>query len=174
MAAARCPSWVSPSSQKPATGAASAALARSGTLPAWAQVAAAVLVFAAGAAIANVQVRYGSDGLTVTTGWMAPAAVRAAARAAGPRSSRRPTEDWRPALDALEQRSAQRDRADDAHVATAPVPRERARVRAADAAAVLRRVQAMLDASEQRQRQELACGSRSSTRESTCSGAPIS
>jgi hypothetical protein len=41
------------------------------TVPAWAQAAAAVLVLAAGAGIANLQVRSGPDGFSVTTGWMA-------------------------------------------------------------------------------------------------------
>ena len=44
------------------------------TVPAWAQAAAAILVLAAGAAIANVRVASGPEGLSVTTGWMPPAA----------------------------------------------------------------------------------------------------
>jgi len=44
------------------------------TVPAWAQAAAAILVLAAGAAIANVQVKSGPEGFAVTTGWMQPAA----------------------------------------------------------------------------------------------------
>ena len=40
------------------------------TVPAWAQAAAAILVLAAGAAIANVQVRSGPEGFSVSTGWM--------------------------------------------------------------------------------------------------------
>ena len=44
------------------------------TVPAWAQAAAAILVLAAGAAIANVQVKSGPEGFQVTTGWMQPAA----------------------------------------------------------------------------------------------------
>ncbi len=39
-------------------------------VPVWAQAAAAVLVIAAGAAIANLQVRSGPDGFSVTTGWI--------------------------------------------------------------------------------------------------------
>lgn len=38
-------------------------------MPAWALAAAATLVLAAGAAIANLEVRLGSDGLVVRTGW---------------------------------------------------------------------------------------------------------
>ena len=44
------------------------------TVPAWAQAAAAILVLAAGAAIANVRVASGPEGFSVTTGWMPPAA----------------------------------------------------------------------------------------------------
>lgn len=44
------------------------------TVPAWAQAAAAILVVAAGAAIANVQIKSGPEGFQVTTGWMQPAA----------------------------------------------------------------------------------------------------
>ena len=40
------------------------------TVPAWAQAAAAILVLAAGAAIANVQVKSGPEGFSVSTGWM--------------------------------------------------------------------------------------------------------
>ena len=55
------------------------------TVPTWARAAAAVLVLAAGAAIANLQVRSGPDGFTVSTGWMttpvaAPAAENQAER----------------------------------------------------------------------------------------------
>ena len=44
------------------------------TVPPWAQAAAAILVLAAGAAIANVRVASGPEGFSVTTGWMPPAA----------------------------------------------------------------------------------------------------
>jgi anti-sigma factor RsiW len=37
--------------------------------PAWGLAAAAVIMFAIGAAIANLDIRYGSDGLVVRTGW---------------------------------------------------------------------------------------------------------
>jgi hypothetical protein len=42
------------------------------TLPAWAQAAAAVLLLAGAAAVANLDVRYGKDGLVVRTGWQKP------------------------------------------------------------------------------------------------------
>lgn len=116
-------------------------------LPAWAQVAAAVLVFAAGAAIANVQMRYGSDGVTITTGWMAqpPASVATVAAPA--------VEDWRPVFTALQselQRELQmmRTQASSARAASSSVP--------IDTNAVLRQVRALVNESEERQRQELA------------------
>src|ERR1043165_580324 len=40
------------------------------TVPVWAQAAAAVLVLAAGASIANIQIKSGPEGFAVSTGWM--------------------------------------------------------------------------------------------------------
>ena len=45
------------------------------TVPAWAQAAAAILVVAAAASIANLQIKSGPEGFSVSTGWMQPAAV---------------------------------------------------------------------------------------------------
>ncbi len=47
--------------------------------PAWGLAAAAVLVLAVASAIANVEVRYGADGLVVRTGWSRPAVATAGA-----------------------------------------------------------------------------------------------
>ncbi len=47
--------------------------------PAWGFAAAALLVLAIGAAISNLDVRYGSDGLVVRTGWNHVAAAQAGA-----------------------------------------------------------------------------------------------
>lgn len=119
-------------------------------LPAWAQVAAAVLIMGVGAAIANVQVRTTPDGLVVTTGWMAPAAPPPAVTAA-PSSD----QEWRRELASLEQTLRDEIAAQQAAISTAATPR---RDDPADAAAILRRVQSMIAASEERQRQELAVG----------------
>jgi hypothetical protein len=114
------------------------------TVPVWAQAAAAVLVLAAGLGIANLQVRSGPDGLSVTTGWMAtPAPVPAAAPQNG--------EAWRTALVSLEQQlrneiRAARDQQTAAARASAPAADE----------ATIRRVQQLLAASEERQSRELA------------------
>lgn len=114
-------------------------------LPAWAQVAAALLVLGVSAAVANLQVRSTPDGVVVTTGWMAPAApaVAPAPTAAG-------DPEWRQQLAALEQ-TLRAEMAAQPRTAATAVP-------AGDAAAdaVLRRVQALIEASEERQRQELA------------------
>ena len=47
------------------------------TVPVWAQAAAAVLVVAAGLSVANLQIRSGPDGFSVSTGWMPPQAAPA-------------------------------------------------------------------------------------------------
>ncbi len=49
-------------------------------LPALAKVAAAVLLVAGGAALANLEVRYDKDGFVVRTGWQKPAIVQVAAQ----------------------------------------------------------------------------------------------
>jgi len=117
------------------------------SIPGWMQAAAAVLVLAGGAAIANLQVRYGSDGLTISTGWMqappAPVASTAAPAAA----------DWRPVLTALEtdlRREIQMMRS------TRSEPAARDAAASVDADALLRRVQALVSESERRQQEELA------------------
>jgi len=110
-------------------------------VPVWAQVAAATLAVAVGAAVANVQVRHDAEGWTVSTGWISPAPVAAA----------RPPADeaWRPALAALEQ-SLRKDMAPRTAAAAAPV-----RDAAVDGETVAR-VRALIEASERRQQQELA------------------
>ncbi len=65
------------------------------SVPAWAQVVAATLALAVGAAVANVQVRHDAQGWTVSTGWLTPVTPVAAQPAAD--------QAWRPALAALEQ-----------------------------------------------------------------------
>ena len=86
--------------QKPAPVLRPSRWASASTMPAWAQVAAAALVIGVGAAIANLQVRYGNDGVVVSTGWMTPAP---SARAGAGAVATRPSEEWKPALVALEQ-----------------------------------------------------------------------
>jgi hypothetical protein len=73
-------------------------------VPAWAQAAAAVLVVAAGLSVANLQIRYGADGLVVTTGWMThPGAATVTSQpAAIPVLTPTGPADWQPALSSLE------------------------------------------------------------------------
>lgn len=118
-------------------------------LPAWAQVAAASLVIAAGAALANLHVHSTSDGFIVSTGWRQSAAPVAATPA-----NATSNEEWRRELVALEQ-NLRRELAPKATVPAAVAATVRS-ADAADTAAVLRRVQDMLGESETRQRQELA------------------
>lgn len=75
--------------------------------PAWGLAAAAVLVLAASAALANVEVRYTPDGITVRTGWAREAtqAAGAAAQGAQTSSTAAPSPaDTRGDLDAMRQR----------------------------------------------------------------------
>lgn len=121
-----------------------------GTVPAWAQAAAAVLIVAVGLAIANVQVRYGADGLVVTTGWMAaPALVPAASTPTAPVLSPASAADWQPALASLEATLRQEIR--DARTASSAAPAASAR---GDVS--LQRVSDLIAQSERRQTQQLA------------------
>ena len=115
-------------------------------VPMWARVAAASMVFALGASVANVQVRSNADGFVVTTGWMAPAI----ANAASPAAARE--EGWKPALAALESQLRGEIQAARPQ-AIGPVT---VASHAGSDDATLKQVQTLLDASEQRQRQELA------------------
>ena len=115
------------------------------TVPGWARAAAAVLVLAAGASIANLQIRSGPDGFSVSTGWMQASPV--AAPAAAPVT----TDEWKNALVSLEQQlrseiQSSRQQAEAVRV-TAPQPVDEA---------TIRRVQQLLAASEERQDQALA------------------
>lgn len=115
------------------------------TVPAWAQAAAAVLVVAAGLGIANVQVRSGPDGLSVSTGWM-----NRQASAPAPVAAPQDDAEWRTALVSLEQQLR-----DEIRSTRDSQPASTVRASAVDDA-TLRRVQQMLAASEERQARELA------------------
>jgi hypothetical protein len=154
------------SAAAPATVLTSSRWARLHGLPAWAQVAAAAVFVASAASIANVQVRSTSDGIVVTTGWMQPATAQPASTGAS-------DAEWRGALVALEQNlrnDLRRELRDDLRTDIRDeTTTQQAAIRSAvtsspvaanestpDAAAVLRRVQSMIEASEERQRQEMA------------------
>ena len=112
-------------------------------IPAWAQVAAALLFLGASAGIANLDVRYDASGLRVRTGWSAaPAPV-----AEGGRPVDAP---WRADLAGLEQRLRSDLRP------PAPLVTQAANPGNAPNQETLSRVRALLGESERRQERELA------------------
>jgi len=112
-------------------------------VPAWAQVAAALLFLGVSAGIANLDVHYDQNGLSVRTGWSKPAATQAAAP-----SNAAP---WRGDLAALEQQLRSELQAT---AAAAPAPQP-ARV-AMSEADMMRRLKTLVDDSERRQQREIA------------------
>jgi Putative zinc-finger len=129
-------------------------------VPAWAQAAAAILVLGTAATLANLEVRVGPAGVTVRTGWFAPDSTSSVdtvsgARAAGESSQSAGLDNaaWRAELAALEERLRGEMRTP---VTSSIAEQPRAERAAADDAALLRRVRAMLEESERRQQRELA------------------
>jgi hypothetical protein len=120
-------------------------------VPVWAQVAAALLFVGVSAGIANLDVRYDHNGLTVRTGWSrvstVPPSASVAQRAAAPGTD----VPWRSDLAALEQQLRAEMRA----VPTAAVAVRPAAPGANDAD-ILRRVRVLIGDSERRQQNELA------------------
>jgi hypothetical protein len=127
-------------------------------VPAWAQVAAALLFLGVSAAIANLDVRYDANGLRVRTGWMqtptAPVEGAPAGGAAVALTSTDAATPWRAELAALEQQLRTEMRSVRAAAAQPP-----AAVHAAapmSDADLVKRVRALVDESEKRQQRELA------------------
>ena len=123
-------------------------------VPAWAQAAAAMLVLGASAGIANLDVRYDANGLSVHTGWSRPQASGPAV-AVTPASTARPiaaTSPWRTDLDALERRLRT-----EFHTPVSTASPLLAREAGASAdAQLMRRVRALVEDSERKQKNELA------------------
>jgi Putative zinc-finger len=119
-------------------------------VPVWAQAAAAVLVVGAGLSVANLQIRYGADGLVITTGWMASGGAVAVSAPPATRPVVEP--DWQPALAALE--SSLRQEIREARAAESAVQAAATLSRGASLSA--ERVAALIEQSERRQQQELA------------------
>jgi hypothetical protein len=118
-------------------------------VPVWAQAAAALLVLAAGAGIANLQVRSGPDGFSVSTGWMPFDSNTTRSTGSALAQGERPDEAWKTALIALEQQlrnEIRTTREQPAPVAARNVSDE----------AIVRRVQQLIAEAEQRQQRELA------------------
>jgi hypothetical protein len=134
---------------------------RPGRLWAWGLAAAAVLVLAAGAAIANLELTLGADGVVVRTGWQ-----RAGALASSPGGE----QPWRDELRAVEQRLRDAIAASQASVARSPEDRTTP-TPAPVATSVLTedevsgRIGAAVRESEARQRRELALRMAQLTRE---------
>jgi hypothetical protein len=123
-------------------------------VPVWAQVAAAMLFLGVSAGVANLDVHYDANGLSVRTGWSQPARdarVGEAAKAVAPASDIAAVDPapWRADLAALEQQM--KTEIKDAAAASAL-----ARAASASDTEVLRRVRALVDDSEKREQRELA------------------
>jgi hypothetical protein len=118
--------------------------------PIWAQAAAAMLVVAASLGLANINLTYSHDGLTVTTGWMrhAASAPQAAVQTATATAVQPQLTPWRSDLTALEQQLRQ-------ELGTKPTPVV-AHAPALDEEAVMKRVRAIIAESERQQQRELA------------------
>jgi hypothetical protein len=125
-------------------------------VPAWAQVAAALLFLGVAAGIANLDVRYDQQGLSVRTGWSQP---RSASSAPGggllPSSDRAAAAPWKADLAALEAQLKTEMRAARQTPAAAAAPAQAVAAHGADAD-VVRRLRALVDESEKRQQRELA------------------
>lgn len=112
-----------------------------GDAPIWLQAAAAMLVVAASLGVANINLTYSKDGLSVTTGWLRPAPAPVAPQAA---TASQPTEAAsRSDLTALEEKLLQEMKAQP--VAASSLDE-----------AVLKRVRGLVQESERRQQRELA------------------
>jgi hypothetical protein len=123
-------------------------------IPAWAQVAAALLFLGVSAAIANLDVRYDANGLRVQTGWMQPASP--AGNDGGPVAAATQTQagaaaPWQADLTALEQQLRTELRS--VRTAAAVAAPRTASVPDGD---LVRRVRALVEESEKRQQRELA------------------
>jgi hypothetical protein len=122
--------------------------ARLHEMPAWARVAAAVLVVGVSAGVANLDVTYDGDALSLRTGWSPRVSSGAAAAAADPAATAAAERLWRAELAAFEERMREELRAaTTSSAANAARPGDEA---------TLARVRALLAASEERQQRELA------------------
>ncbi len=127
------------------------------TVPAWAQLAAAVLVLAIGAAIANLDVRIGNGGVSIRTGWQR---VGGGQQAQAPQPAAHDDKaPWRADLAAFERQvreqiSTIQASAPSASTAAAPVPASAlSRLSPEDRAALVRQVQPIIDGMGRRQQE---------------------
>jgi anti-sigma factor RsiW len=122
--------------------------------PAWGLAAAAVLLLSIGAAIANLEVRYGSDGVVVRTGWGRPASAPAPANeaAAVPVNA---SQEWKESLRLLDTRLQQLEQGNRGISAATVQHPNTAGSRMSDAE-LLQVVRKVIADSEARQQRELA------------------
>ncbi len=130
-------------------------------IPLWAQAAAAVLILSAGAAIANLDIRYGSEGFAITTGWQKAGVSEGQAVGASATPAAASAAPWRDDLAMLEERLrhelASLPRSDEAaRLQTNQAALGAAPAQAFNEAQFLKRVQALIAESEERQKRELA------------------
>ena len=134
-------------------------------MPAWAQVAAALVFIGVSAGLANLDVRYDREGLTVRTGWSAPAVMQGRALSVAQDGVNRlapdvsPAPPWRADLAALERKLRTEFRTAGAPGVTmqaASVQTGSAAANGARDAEMLRRVRALVEDSERKQQRELA------------------
>lgn len=123
--------------------------------PAWGLAAAAVLLLAVASAIANLEIKYGSDGLTVRTGWgrSAPAPAVASPRPEVVPASA--SETWKADLQKVEQRLRVLEAGDRSRPAASAQMVSASRSQPSDQE-LLREVRAIVNQSESRQQRELA------------------
>jgi hypothetical protein len=134
-------------------------------VPAWAQVAAAMLILGVAAGIANLDIRYDQNGFAIRTGWSKPIDSLALSPSKGELAQGRPAASRadstpgdvvsRAELVALEQRLREEVRVlqSGAHAVAASDAQP---VRAAADGDLMRRVRALVDEGEKRQQRELA------------------
>jgi hypothetical protein len=129
--------------------------------PAWGLAAAALLVAAVGAAIANLDVRYGRDGLVVRTGWQHGVDAPVSAQRANA-DSLTPV-DWKAQAEALDRRLQNLEQTISARSPTSAI--QNASASDMSDAEVLQRVREMLGQSEMRQQRVLAARTAEITRD---------
>ena len=126
-----------------------------GDRPIWMQAAAAMLIVAASLGLANINLSYTHDGLSVTTGWMRPAPATAVPDAAAVRAASAAPAPWRADLTALEQQLRQQIAAKPTLASAPAAPAAPVTATLSDEA-LLKRVRALVQESERRQQSELA------------------
>jgi hypothetical protein len=119
-------------------------------IPAWAQVAAALLFLGASAGVANLDIKYDANGLSLRTGWMKPPDAAASTPPATPDSP-----PWRSDLASLERQLKSDLLAVRTAASATAVQAQPVRASASDAD-IVRRVRALVEESEKRQQSELA------------------